>query len=52
MRLHFADGTSARVYRETIAERGPSVDPCVLVVEFRLRFVRGWATRSFAGRVC
>jgi len=41
MRLHFADGTSARVYRETVVDRGPTADPCVLVVEFRLRAVRG-----------
>jgi hypothetical protein len=41
MRLGFADGTSARVYRETVVDRGPTVDPCVLVVEFRLRAVRG-----------
>jgi hypothetical protein len=40
-RLQFADGTSARVYRETVVDRGPSDDPCVLLVEFRLRFVRG-----------
>jgi hypothetical protein len=47
MRLSFADGTSARVYRETVVDRGPSVDPCVLVVEFRLRFVRGWSHTLF-----
>jgi hypothetical protein len=41
MRLGFADGTSARVYRETVVDWGPTVDPCVLVVEFRLRAVRG-----------
>src|SRR6516225_7682585 len=41
MRLHFADGTSARVYRETAVDRGATADPCVLVVEFRLRAVRG-----------
>ena len=35
--MHFADGTSARVYRETVADRGATLDPCVLVVEFRLR---------------
>ena len=40
-RLRFADGTSARVYRETVAGRGATEDPCVLVVEFRLRVVRG-----------
>jgi hypothetical protein len=39
--LRFADGTSARVYRETVADRGATLDPCVLVVEFRLRAVRG-----------
>src|SRR5262249_42978494 len=33
-RLRFADGTSARVYRETVADRGATLDPCVLVVEF------------------
>src|SRR5690242_8673497 len=41
MRLGFADGSSARVYRETVVDRGPTLDPCVLVVEFRLRAVRG-----------
>jgi hypothetical protein len=41
MRLRFADGTSARVYRETVVDRGATADPCVLVVEFRLRAVRG-----------
>lgn len=41
-RLQFADGTAARVYRETVIDRGPTREPCVLMVEFRLRFVRGW----------
>jgi len=41
MRLHFADGTSARVFRETVVDRGVTQDPCVLVVQFRLRAVRG-----------
>jgi len=41
MRLRFADGTSARVFRETTVDRDPTADPCVLVVEFRLRAVRG-----------
>jgi hypothetical protein len=41
MRLRFADGTSARVFRETVVDRGTTLDPCVLVVEFRLRAVRG-----------
>src|SRR5438132_299291 len=46
-RLHFADGTAARVYRETVAGRGATEDPCVLVVEFRLRAVRGRAHAAF-----
>ena len=45
--LRFADGTSARVFRETVAERGTTQDPCVLVVEFRLRAVRGWGHAAF-----
>jgi hypothetical protein len=40
MRLRFADGTSAPVYRETVVDRAPA-DPCVLLVAFRLRLVRG-----------
>jgi hypothetical protein len=47
MRLHFADGSSARVYRETVVDRGPTADPCVLVVEFQLRGVRGWGHTLF-----
>jgi hypothetical protein len=46
-RLRFADGTSARVYRETVVDRGATTDPCVLVVEFRLRAVRGWGHAAF-----
>jgi hypothetical protein len=46
MRLRFADGTSGRVYRETAVDRVPA-DPCVLVVEFRLRAVRGRAHAAF-----
>src|SRR6266566_9328286 len=41
MRLRFADGTSARVYRETVVDRDATRDPCVLAVTFRLRAVRG-----------
>lgn len=41
MQLHFADGTVARVYRETVVDDGVAVDPCALVVAFRLRLVRG-----------
>jgi hypothetical protein len=49
MRLRFADGTSARVFRETVVDRGATVDPCVLVVEFRLRAVRGRGHAVFRG---
>jgi hypothetical protein len=47
MRLRFADGTSARVYRETVIDRGATADPCVLVVVFRLRAVRGRGHAAF-----
>jgi hypothetical protein len=47
MRLRFADGTSARVYRETVVGRHATGDPCVLVVGFRLRAVRGWGHAAF-----
>src|SRR5262249_44366328 len=46
-RLRFADGTSARVYRETVADRGATLDPCVPVVEVRLRGVRGLGHAAF-----
>ncbi|MGH3508511.1 MAG: hypothetical protein ACRDO2_15035 [Nocardioidaceae bacterium] len=39
-RLRFADGTTGEVYRETAVAR-PAVEPCLLVVCFRLRLVRG-----------
>ena len=44
--LAFADGTSAPVYRETVVPRDPA-DPCVLVVAFRLRIVRGFGHTLF-----
>ena len=47
MRLSFADGTSSRVYRETVVDRGPTLDPCVLIVEFRLRAVRARGHAAF-----
>jgi hypothetical protein len=46
-RLHFADGTTARVYRETVIDRCATADPCVLGVTFRLRAVRGWGHAVF-----
>jgi hypothetical protein len=39
--LSFADGSSARVYRETVVDRTPPNDPCVLVVAFKLHLLRG-----------
>ena len=42
MRVRFADGASARVYRETIVDIAPQ-DPCALVVEFE---VWRWAIRG------
>lgn len=42
LRVRFADGTSSRVYRETVVDRPPTTEPCVLVVQFRLRLVRGF----------
>ena len=45
--LRFADGTSARVYRETVVAGRATTEPCVLFVAFRLRFVRGWGHALF-----
>jgi hypothetical protein len=47
MQLSFADGTHAPVFRETVVDRGPLLDPCVLVVDFRLRPVHGWGHAIF-----
>lgn len=47
MRLRFADGTSSRVYRETVVDGAPVAEPCVLVVRFRLRLIRGFGHRLF-----
>ena len=46
-RLRFADGTSARVYRETVVAGRATLEPCVLFVAFRLRLVRGWGHAVF-----
>ena len=45
-RIRFADGTIAPVYRETAVARA-AAEPCVLVVSFRLRVVRGRGHRLF-----
>ena len=41
LRLHFADGSASKVYRETVVDRTATTDPAVLLVGFRLRAVRG-----------
>lgn len=41
LHLEFADGTSSRVYRETVVAGRVAEHPCVLAVRFRLRRVRG-----------
>jgi hypothetical protein len=46
-RLRFADGTSARVFRETTIDRRPPDDPCLLVVAFSLHLLRGGWHRLF-----
>ena len=45
--LQFADGSASRVYRETVVDGGTPAEPCVLVVAFKLRMVRGRAHRLF-----
>lgn len=45
--IRFADGTAGRVYRETTVGRPAPAAPCVLVVSFRLRRVRGWGHVAF-----
>lgn len=47
LRIRFADGTAARVYRETVVDHPEDTDRCVLVVAFRLRAVRGLGHRAF-----
>ena len=39
--VHFADGTTSWVYRETRVERPAPTAPAALIVGFRLRWVRG-----------
>jgi len=45
--LRFSDGSSGRVYRESIVSGAPVDAPVVLVVTFRLRWVRGWGHALF-----
>lgn len=39
--LRFADGSQGMVYRETVVDRAPTAEPCVLIVAFRLYAVHG-----------
>lgn len=39
--IRFGDGTGSTVYRETVVDRGPTENPAVLIVEFKLVLVRG-----------
>jgi hypothetical protein len=44
--LHFGDGSAARIYRET-CRRDATTDAPVVLVAFRLRFVRAWRHALF-----
>jgi len=46
-RINFADGSSARVYRETVVPGRMPREPCFLAVSFRLRYIRGRGHRLF-----
>lgn len=45
--LLFGNGSSGRIYRETILEHAAVDTPVVLLVSFRLRWVRGWGHALF-----
>jgi hypothetical protein len=47
--IHFADGSTSRVFRETSVSARRPTDPALLVVEFRLRWIgkARWAHRIF-----
>ncbi|MEV6965133.1 hypothetical protein AB0M47_08435 [Hamadaea sp. NPDC051192] len=45
--VRFADGSTSRIYRETVLDRPEPQEPCVLIVQFRLRYVRGRGHRMF-----
>ncbi|NUS00280.1 MAG: hypothetical protein HOV67_34090 [Kribbellaceae bacterium] len=47
LRVRFADGSTSWVYRETVLAGVVPVDPCVLIVQFRLRHVTGRGHRLF-----
>jgi hypothetical protein len=45
--LEFGDGSHGRVYRETMVRGAESDEPVVLIVQFRLRWLRGRGHRLF-----
>ena len=45
--LRFGDGSSGRIYRETVVRNAGTDAPVVLVVAFQLRWVRGWGHSLF-----
>jgi hypothetical protein len=45
--LRFDDHSAGRVYRETVVRSAQQDNAAVLVVSFRLRWVRGWGHRLF-----
>ena len=45
--LRFGDDSGGRVYRETVVDHAAVDAPVVLVVAFRLRWVRGWGHALF-----
>ena len=47
LRVAFADGSSGRVYRETVAHGFAVESPVVLVVEFRLKVLSGSAGQAY-----
>jgi hypothetical protein len=45
--LRFGDGSGGRIYRETVIDDAAVDSPVVLVVAFRLRWIRGWGHALF-----
>ncbi|QGN35412.1 hypothetical protein GJV80_06460 [Microlunatus sp. Gsoil 973] len=45
--LRFADGSHGRIYRDTVITGAQSADPAVLLVCFRLRWIRGAGHTAF-----
>ena len=53
MRMTFADGSTATVFRETVAREEVVLEPVVPMVEFRLRMLNGPAGQTYFVRsVC